>query len=57
MMGLVVVPAFYLTLDRRYSQWLAGGRRDRFGLRPAQLSVARRPPAGLLGAIEVLSAM
>lgn len=43
--------------DARAAQRLADTARDRFGLRAGQLAVARRPPAGLPGAIEVLSAM
>jgi hypothetical protein len=43
--------------DAKTARLLADLARDRFGLRPAQLSVARRPPANLPGAIEVLSAM
>jgi hypothetical protein len=43
--------------DQKTAQVLADLARDRFGLRPAQLSVGRRPPANLPGAIEVLSAM
>jgi hypothetical protein len=43
--------------DAKAAKLLTDLARDRFGLRPAQLSVARRPPANLPGAIEVLSAM
>ncbi len=42
--------------DAKTAQLLADLARDRFGLRAAQLSVGRRPPAGLVGTIEVLSA-
>jgi hypothetical protein len=42
--------------DAKTAQLLSDMARDRFGLRPGQLSVARRPPANLPGAIEVLSA-
>jgi hypothetical protein len=43
--------------DAKAAKLVTDLARDRFGLRPAQLSVARRPPANLPGAIEVLSAM
>jgi hypothetical protein len=43
--------------DAKTAQLLADMARDRFGLRASQLSIARRPPANLPGAIEVLSAM
>jgi hypothetical protein len=43
--------------DGKAAKLLTDLARDRFGLRPTQLSVARRPPANLPGAIEVLSAM
>jgi hypothetical protein len=43
--------------DAKTAQLLVDLARDRFGLRPAQLSVAPRPPANLPGAIEVLSPM
>jgi hypothetical protein len=41
--------------DAKTAQLLADTARDRFGLRAAQLSVSRRPPASLPGAIEVLA--
>ncbi|HWO21651.1 MAG TPA: hypothetical protein VNO30_22935 [Kofleriaceae bacterium] len=43
--------------DAKAAKLLTDLARDRFGLRPTQLSLARRPPANLPGAIEVLSAM
>jgi hypothetical protein len=42
--------------DAKTAQLLADLARDRFGLRAAQLSAGRRPPAGLPGTIEVLAA-
>jgi hypothetical protein len=41
--------------DAKTAQLLAEMARDRYGLRPAQLSSAKKPPAGTLGAVEVLS--
>jgi hypothetical protein len=43
--------------DAKAAQVHADTARDRFGLRAAQLSVTRRPPASLPAAIEVLPAM
>jgi hypothetical protein len=42
--------------DAKAAQRLADAARERFGLRAGQLAAARRTPAGLPGAIEVLSA-
>jgi hypothetical protein len=43
--------------DAKAAQRAADAARERFGLRASQLQVARHPPAGLPGTIEVLSAM
>lgn len=41
--------------DAKTAELLVGMARDRFGLRPDQLSVAKRPPPGTSAAVEVLS--